>query len=163
MVSWGEFAIAEKTFAVSARRFFDLNRHKVLATLRKDGSPRLSGTELQFCLGEVFFGSMGGAQKANDIGLDPRISVHSGSVDPGPGQDAWDGDARFSGRAVEILDPSEVARWGEEQSLPAEGLDDFHLFRVELSQVTVVALNAERDALVVSWWTPGEGLRETIR
>lgn len=163
MASWSEFAIGEPEFAELARKFLDLNKHKVLATLKRDGAPRLSGTELQFCLGQVFFGSMSGAQKANDIGRDPRISVHSGSVDPGPDRDGWDGDTTFSGRAVEVLDPSEIAAWSAELDLPSSESGDFHLYRVELSRVTVVELNAEREALVVSWWTPREGLGTVTR
>jgi hypothetical protein len=163
MASWSEFASAESEFAELARRFLDLNTHKVLATLRRDGSPRLSGTELQFCLGQVFFGSMPGAQKAKDIGRDPRISVHSGSVDPGPNRDGWDGDTTFSGTAVEVLDPSEIGKWSAEQDFPGLESGDFHLFRAELSRVTVVKLNPEREALAVSWWTPQEGLRTASR
>ena len=37
---------------------------------------------------------------------------------------------------------------------------DFELFRVELEQVVLVALNDERTALVISSWRPGKGLAE---
>jgi hypothetical protein len=35
---------------------FDLRRHKTLATLRQDGSPRISGIELEFVDGDVVMG-----------------------------------------------------------------------------------------------------------
>ncbi len=75
MTSWRSFSEAEPDFAAGIRKYFDLNGHKVLGTINSDGGPRLSGIELQFCLGEVFLGSMFNAAKAKDLLRDPRMSV----------------------------------------------------------------------------------------
>ena len=40
---------------------------------------------------------------------------------------------------------------------------DFELFRVELEQVVLVALNDERTALIISSWRPGKGLTRASR
>jgi hypothetical protein len=39
----------------------------------------------------------------------------------------------------------------------------FELFRVELDQVVLVALNDEKTALLISSWRPGRGLSTTAR
>jgi len=67
--------------------------HKTIATLRRDGSPRISGTEYRFTEGELWFGSMHGAMKALDLRRDPRFALQSAPADP-PG---WDGDAKLAG------------------------------------------------------------------
>jgi hypothetical protein len=38
-----------------------------LATLRRDGSPRISGTEVEFTDGQVWLGMMPGSLKALDL------------------------------------------------------------------------------------------------
>ena len=79
--------------------------HKTLATLRRDGSPRISGTEVIFAEGELWLGSMWQAVKALDLRRDPRFALHSGSEDP-PG---WAGDAKVAGRVEEIEDEDRKA------------------------------------------------------
>ncbi len=46
MASWQDVENAEPEFAARIRRIFDAHKHKTLATLRADGSPRLSGIEV---------------------------------------------------------------------------------------------------------------------
>jgi len=79
----------------------DAGVHTTLATLPRDGSPRISGTEVQFRDGDVWLGSMWQAVKARDLRRDPRFALHSASVDP----PAWRGDATFAGRVEEVTDP----------------------------------------------------------
>jgi Pyridoxamine 5'-phosphate oxidase len=128
--------------------------HKTIATLRRDGSPRISGTEAQFRDGELWIGSMWRALKARDLQRDPRFALHSGSDDP----DVWTGDAKLAGVAEEITDPERVR---ELHGAAAEDSPS-HLFRLDLQEVSTVGLNEERNALVVEVWTPREGVR-TIR
>lgn len=45
MARWSELEAAEPDLAASARKLFDAHKHKVLATLRRDGSPGVSGIE----------------------------------------------------------------------------------------------------------------------
>lgn len=101
MASWSEVEGEAPELAVRARAFFDANKHKTLATLRRDGSPRISGSEVEFADGEVWFGSMWRAVKALDLQRDGRFAIHSGSADPDEG---WEGDAKLAGRAVEVDD-----------------------------------------------------------
>ena len=53
MASWQEFEDQAPELAKVTRALMDKHRHKVLATLRKDGSPRVSGTEADFRDGEL--------------------------------------------------------------------------------------------------------------
>src|SRR5215470_1548102 len=100
-VSWKDFEQAEPQFARRIRALFDARRHKTIATLRADGSPRISGIETEFADGQLRFGSMTGARKGADLRRDPRFAVHSASDDPAEGDErSWLGDAKIAGRAV---------------------------------------------------------------
>ncbi|HEV2999186.1 MAG TPA: pyridoxamine 5'-phosphate oxidase, partial [Solirubrobacteraceae bacterium] len=128
------------------------------ATLRRDGSPRISGTEAEVVAGELLWGSMLRAVKALDLLRDGRFALHSGSEDP-PG---WTGDAKVSGVAEELDDPERKRALTEQQG--AEGdLGEFHLFRADVREVVVTRLNDARDKLVIEWWREGEGVRRTER
>jgi hypothetical protein len=149
MTSWGEVEAQASEFAGRVQAVFDAHKHKTMATLRRDGSPRISGTEMQFTLGEVWFGSMGGALKARDLLRDPRVAIHSGTVD----LELQRGDAKIAGRAIEVRD---AALWravnGEETSPP----DGAYLFRIEVSEVVLTRVDG--DELVIESWTPARGL-----
>ena len=158
MTAWRDVERAEPEFARRVQGLFEAHRHKTIATLRADGAPRISGIEAAFEHGELTFGSMSNARKGADLLRDPRFALHSGSSEP----DAWDGDAKLSGRAAEVIDPEERTRYGVAAAVPGARVD-FDLFRVELEQVVLVALNDEKNALVISSWRPGQGLTRTIR
>jgi hypothetical protein len=152
--SWSEFEAAEPEFAARAKKYLDAHVHKTLATLRKDGSPRISGTELNFKQGEVWLGSMLNAVKALDLQRDPRYSVHSGSDDP-PG---WKGDAKFAGVVEEITDPDKII----EINGP-EHAGKSHLFRCDIAEVSVVWLNDAGDGIIIESWKPGRTITRKER
>jgi hypothetical protein len=152
MATWSEFEQAAPDLARRVRERLDAHTHKTLATLRRDGSPRLSGTETNLRDGELFIGSMWEALKALDLRRDPRYALHSGSDDP-PG---WKGDAKVAGVAEEITDPERVLEVNGAEVGPS------HLFRLDLSEVSTVELNEERNGLVIDVWTAADGLK-TIR
>ena len=137
-----------------AREFLDAHTHKTLATLRRDGSPRISGTETDFRENEVYIGSMWKAVKALDLQRDPRFAIHSGSADP----PEWRGDAKIAGRAEEITEPDTVARINE----GAPG-GRSHLFRLDVTEVVVVRLGDPADHLVIDSWHEGRGLSSIRR
>src|SRR5581483_6360827 len=73
----------------------------MIATVRADGAPRISGIETVFEGGQLSFGSMSNARKGADLRRDPRFALHSATVDPVEGAEAqWPGEAKISGRAV---------------------------------------------------------------
>ncbi len=139
---------AAPELASDVRRLFDAHRHKTIATLRRDGSPRISGTEVQFRDGDLWIGSMLGARKARDLQRDPRFALHSGSDDP----PEWPGDAKVAGRMVEMTDPALVT------AINGEGPGPSHLFRADITEISVVRLNEAGDKLVVESWHAGRGI-----
>ena len=141
---------AEPEFAVRVRRLFDAGRHKTIATLRVDGSPRISGIECEFADGELRFGSMPGARKGADLRRDPRFALHGPTFHPQDGKEAeWPGEAKIAGRVVLAGPISEGV--GEE--------DGGDLFRADISEVVLTRLNPEATLLVIESWTPQRGLR----
>lgn len=153
MPSWSAFEVAAPELAVRVRERLDAHVHKTIATLRKDGAPRISGTECRFAEGELWIGSMWQALKARDLQRDPRFALHSGSEDP----PAWPGDAKLAGVVEEIVDPVHVQRINNPDGNGPPGPS--HLFRLDLHEVSTVGLSAERTAIVVSLWTPDGGVR----
>jgi hypothetical protein len=156
MASWRDIEAQAPELVARAREIFDAHKHKTLATLRRDGSPRISGTEADFADGELWFGSMPNAVKALDLRRDPRFAIHSGSEDP----PAWAGDAKVAGRAEEIDDPEvKTARRGEDT--PG---GPFHLFRADVTELVVVGLGGEPpDRLVIESWHEGRGFERRER
>src|SRR3954465_11997966 len=101
VTAWRDFEKAEPEFAQRVRALFDAHRHKTIATVRADGSPRISGIETVFEDGELVFGSMADARKGADLRRDPRFALHSATVDPVEGSEAqWPGEAKIAGRAL---------------------------------------------------------------
>jgi nitroimidazol reductase NimA-like FMN-containing flavoprotein (pyridoxamine 5'-phosphate oxidase superfamily) len=159
MARWTEIETDAPDFANTVRRLFDSHRHKVLATLRKDGSPRVSGIELEFRDGELWFGTMPESLKGKDLLRDPRLALHSASEDPGDNPSSWPGDAKLSGRAVEVTEPEEVQAVVNGAADPAES----HAFRVDISEVVHTRVGDPADHLVIEFWKEGEGLRRVTR
>ena len=150
MATWDDITAAAPALAQAARRLFEAHTHLTIATLRKDGSPRISGIECSFIEGDLWFGSMPDAVKARDLQRDPRFALHSGTGDVSD----WEGDAKVSGRAEEITDPERMKAIFEAMGHPQSGPS--HLFRAELSEVSTVRLGEPADHLVIDSWREGE-------
>ena len=149
MATWSEFETAAPELAATVRDRLDAHKHKTIATVRRDGSPRISGTESQLIDGELWIGSMWRARKAIDLQRDPRYALHSGSDEP----DDWQGDAKVAGVVEEITDEARVRELNGEAA--ANGPS--HLFRLDIREASVVTLNDARNGIVVRWWTPEGG------
>ncbi|MEV7014428.1 pyridoxamine 5'-phosphate oxidase family protein [Streptomyces sp. NPDC093991] len=156
-VSWGEFAVAEPDLARTVEERFAAHTHHVLATLRRDGSPRTTGLEVRFLDGELWFGMMPGSMKALDLRRDPRFALQA---NPGEGTAMGGGDVRIAGRAVEVPeeDTETRARYAEEVEPP----EPFHLFRTEITEVVRTYVE-DGTYLVVQAWKPGEPVRTLKR
>jgi len=103
MASWQDFVGSAPEFGERVEALFTARKHHTMATLRRDGSPRISGTEVDFDDGQLCLGMMAGTRRAEDLRRDPRVAIHSQGVDPPEGNpSAWSGEAKLSGRAVEL-------------------------------------------------------------
>jgi pyridoxamine 5'-phosphate oxidase-like protein len=159
MPSWSEFEAAAPELAQRVRERLDAHRHKTIATIRRDGSPRISGIETEVRDGELWTGSMWRALKALDLQRDPRFALHSGSDEPTDEPTDWTGDAKLAGVAEEITDPERRAaiNGGEAPSGPS------HLFRLDLREVSTVRIDDSGKALRIDVWTPERGVRTLSR
>jgi hypothetical protein len=146
MPSWSDFEAAAPELAARVRERLDAHTHKTIATIRRDGSPRISGIESRFEAGELLIGSMWHGVKALDLLRDPRFALHSGSDDPS----AWKGDAKLAGVVADITDPNQ------------EG-ERAHTFQLDLREVSTVRLDDARTHLIIDVWTPDEGVRTIKR
>ena len=151
MAAWKEIVQAEPEFAARVRQLLDAGRHKTIATLRADGSPRISGIECEFTDDDLRFGSMTGARKGADLERDPRFALHGPTVDPVEGKpNEWPGEAKIAGRAISA-------------GATASNQPDGEMFVADITEVVITGLNAEATKLVVESWTPARGLRRVER
>jgi hypothetical protein len=157
MASWSEVVASEPEFAARVQALFDAHRHKTMATLRKDGSPRISGTEVQFSDGEIWLGTMPGSRKGFDLRRDARLALHSASDDPPEDGSVWPGDAKLSGIGVEVTDPEKIRELNHDE----EGTS--MLFRIDIREAVVTGWGDPPDHLVIQLWQPGQQLRRFER
>lgn len=146
MASWNDVWADAPEFAQRVEQALTRNKHMTMATLRADGGPRISGTELQVSDGDLWLGSMPNARKARDLLRDPRVAIHGPTADPPEDPKGWIGEAKISGRVV---------------SMPSE--DASHRFRLDVDEVVFTHLNEAGTRLVIESWHPGRGVEVVER
>jgi Pyridoxamine 5'-phosphate oxidase len=150
MATWKDIERDEPAFAARVRALFDARKHKTIATLRADGSPRISGIEVEFTDGELTFGSMPDARKGADLVRDQRFALHGPTADPPEDNPSgWTGEAKVAGRAVLVGD--------------LQGDTPGQLFRGDLDEVVLTRLTDAGDRLLIEVWRPGVPLRRIER
>lgn len=140
MPTWAEFENEAPDLARAVRARFAAGKHATMATLRKDGGPRISGTEVEFADGEVWLGSMAGAVKARDLLRDGRVAIHSPTAEPAEDGTSWAGEAKLAGTAHAVPNG-----------------DATHRFRIDISEVVLTRLGDPADHLVIESWHSGRG------
>lgn len=136
---WRELRDEDPELAAAVRGCFEAHPHHVLGTLRRDGSPRLSGTEVDIGEQRVVLGMMAGSRKLADVRRDPRVELHSAPLEA----DLATGDAKLAGRLV------------------AHGPTGRNPGTVLRLLITIASLvRVEGDELVLTVWRPG---RDTTR
>lgn len=161
MVTWNEFARdAPRIAEVFARRHRATQNLCLLATIRADGSPRISPMEPRILEDHLVLVGMPGTTKFRDLGRDPRFCLHTATVDPHVG----DGDAKLWGEAVDLQDEELHRRFADdlfEQTgfdLRGQHFDPFYV-----ADITSASSLALRDGqLQVTIWKPGEDERVEV-
>jgi len=147
VASWAEFEQAAPEFASRVRALLASRKHLTMATLRSDGSPRISGIEVELADGQLRIGSMPGAVKALDLRRDPRVAIHGPTDDPPAGNpSAWRGEAKIAGNAKEVESGSAA-----------------HRFLIDIQEAVITRLNDAGSRLVVESWNPDRGYRSIER
>lgn len=156
---WSDIESAQPRLAGLGRRRL-LNPGVVLvATIRQDGSARLSPVEPLVMDGDLWLSMMWQSTKARDLLRDPRILVHSIIT----GRDGAEGEFKIRGTALLEDDLAVQRRYavavaGSLGWSPQPGR--FHLFAVDISQVTFISYDTATGNQHVATWPPA---REFIR
>ena len=159
MASWSAVEAAAPDLAPRVRARFERHGLGLLATLRRDGSPRISGIEPLFT-GDLWLGMMDRSRKGADLRRDPRLCLHSATAD----KNVSEGDAKLWGQAVPTEDQADVARFLADfaahtgMQLPPGPMD---LFRVDVTQLSILV--PAGDHLVIEWWREGEPVQRVER
>ncbi len=155
MATWIEFVGDAPEMAAAVAGRFAAHKHHVLATIRQDGSPRVSGTEVEFLGdGTVRLGSMLNAVKARDLHRDPRFALHSN-----PGHHSMDGgDAKIVGTAIELVDPEALQNIFD--AAPPESVP-YIVFDLGIEEVVLTSLVANH--MQIDLWRPETSVKTFTR
>jgi hypothetical protein len=111
MVTWSEFAVAApRISAIFTRRHAATRNLCMLATVRMDGSPRISPMEPRIFENQLVLVGMPGTTKFRDLDRDPRFCLHTATVDT----EVTDGDAKLWGRVHDLQDEALHQRFAED-------------------------------------------------
>ena len=149
MSSWADIVNDAPDFARRLRAVFDAGTNKTIATIRADGSPRISGTELVIDEERVLLGAMPNSRKLADLNRDPRVALHSPTLEPPADVRAWAGDGKLSGRAVPVP--------------PPEGMPGGGYFELDITEAVLTSIAPSGTELRIESWHPGRGYRERLR
>ncbi|HKC51424.1 MAG TPA: pyridoxamine 5'-phosphate oxidase family protein [Myxococcota bacterium] len=130
-MTWDEFARADPALAELGFERIDSSGLVMLATLRKNGFPRISPIEALFFEGALHLGMMWRSPKALDLLRDPRCTVHT-LVSK---KDGTEGDFKLYGRALALCDLDARRRYCDALSAkigwkPEE--PEFHVFALDI-------------------------------
>jgi Pyridoxamine 5'-phosphate oxidase len=149
-------------FADRLQQRFAADKHVLIATLRADGSPRLSGTEVTIIDDVWWLGSMPGSRKSADMRRDPRVALHSALQPAAEGMTL--GDAKLNAVAHDRTGTDDQTMFirvltDERGNPPPPG--PFDLFRLEIQRASIVSVDGME--LVIEAWSPATGVTTTRR
>jgi len=121
----------------------------LVATVRRDGTPRLSPVEPLLLGGDLWLSMMWHSRKVADLAIDSRILLHS--IVTGP--DGSEGEVKVRGRAVPVDDPEARLRYCDAvESLGWRPVEPyFHLFLVDIADVASLRYEKTGDQHVARW------------
>ena len=156
-MKWRDLETAAPEIADLGRKRLEQARVALLATLRKDGSPRISPVEPYLTQGHLLFGAMSWSLKTRDLLRDPRCVLHSAISGP----DSGEGELKLYGRATEADDQTrDSCQEGWWLSRPRDAAT---VFAVNIEQATFISWDTEHGQMTVRRWSPQRGLTETRR
>lgn len=151
MTTWNAFTEEAHPLAGVARRRMDETGVVYLATLRRNGWPRISPTEPLIMDGDLYLGMMWRSTKALDLHRDPRCVVHTTIKDR---MDAG-GDVKLYGNAVDVQDQAERDRYcvAIKEKIDWSPTGDFDLFRLDITEAGMTRV--EDEVMYIWHWRPG--------
>jgi len=156
MLDWRDVEQGAPELARLGRARLDATRRAMLATLRRDGSPRISPVEPCIVGGRLLAGAMTWSGKAADLRRDPRYALH-GVVS---GADSGEGEFELYGRAVEADPGLRRAAGAWWSAYPPEKAV---VFALRIAQAQFVAWDTDRGVMSVRQWSPQRGYNYSTR
>jgi Pyridoxamine 5'-phosphate oxidase len=158
MVDWGQFTKEAPQIAeVFLRRHSKTGNLCLLATLRADGSPRISPMEPGIFEGRLVLLGMPYTSKFRDLERDPRFELHTATIDPYVG----DRDAKVWGEATNLQDAELHARFAqnlfEHSGMDLRGQKFDPSFVGDLAGASSVEFRVGQ--LTITTWKPRQGER----
>ena len=158
MATWTEFTSgAPRISTIFRRRHAATGKLCMLATLRADGFPRISPMEPQIFDDRLLLIGMPGTRKFEDLRRDPRLSLHTATVDTQVG----DGDAKLWDQARDARGPGLFERFAAalfaETGMDLRGQECDHFYEVEIAGASSVEVVGNH--LDVTVWKPGSAER----
>jgi hypothetical protein len=150
---WSELEVAQPRLARLGRERLLAPGVLLVATIRRDGTPRVSPVEPFVMDGDVWLSMLWQSAKAGDLLRDPRILVHSIVTN----RDGAEGEFKIRGTARAEHDPGIQRRYAAAVTAalgwtPTPGR--FHLFAVSLGHVTFIRYDDATGDQHVAMWPP---------
>jgi Pyridoxamine 5'-phosphate oxidase len=162
MATWNEFSAEAPEIADLAERRLVATGLMMLATLRRDGFPRISpmepviaGERLTLHDGRMWLGMMVDSTKSRDLQRDGRFSLHTATAD----KMVTEGDVKLWGIATQVTDHDTLARFSDDIFVSVGYRFDvgkFDAFDVDLLGASSVGV--EDEVMYVRTWQPGKGV-----
>lgn len=151
---WSALEQREPALAALARERLGGPGVVLVVTIRADGSPRLSPVEPLFWRRDLWLSMGWQTRKARDLARDPRILVHSVVSD----REGTSGEVKLRGLAVPVTD-ADIERDYAETVAAELGWEPepgrFHLFRVDVGDVTYIRWDPDTNDQFVTRWPAG--------
>jgi hypothetical protein len=166
MASFADVENVEPDLADRVRAILSSTTNAVLGTIRRNGSPRLSGADPYFHDDQLRIWSMPRARKGQDLRRDPRVAVHSIPWDSRKlrdgAADVGEADAKVSGTAVLVSDAGALSAFRAwlKSERGVEPPKDWDLFTIDIDALTVISV--DNGQLVIDGWSTTDG-RQTMR
>jgi hypothetical protein len=156
-MSWQVLETAAPELAALGWERLDRVRIALLATLRKDGCPRISPVEPYLSLGELLFGSMSWSLKTRDLERDPRCALHSAITGP----DSGEGEFKLYGRALEA--EPEMRRSCRDGWWYERAPNLATVFALEIAQAVFISWDGAQGQMTVRRWSRRHGYAQSQR
>jgi hypothetical protein len=129
----------------------------LVVTVRRDGTPRLSPVEPMIVEGDLWLSMMWQSRKASDLRRDDRVLVHSTVAS----REGAEGEVKMRGRGVDVDDLEVRARYCDAVAVLGWRPEEpwFHLFRIDIDDVTLIRYAPSGDQYVARWPHQAEFVR----
>jgi hypothetical protein len=156
-MTWRDLELCAPEIAAPGKTRLHQTRVALLATLRRDGSPRISPVEPYFASGHLLFGAMVWTLKVRDLERDARCTLHSAITGP----NEREGELKLYGRALDADD--EVRNACREGWWIDEPPESARVFSLSIEEAAFVTWDYEGGEMTLRRWSPRLGLRTSQR